>query len=310
MRSRAERGGPHGPGRRVLPGFLSYGALYYKQYYIQACNIVNERTGDIADVPNEEPVIVTVAQEKGGVGKTTTAKDLAAAAAHLGRRVLAVDFDPQWALTRQLGVQVNTEQAPFSTADLLAGRMEAADVRIAHDEGFDVLPGSRDLRGIELALVGEVARETRLGQSLADLQDDYDLIVIDTPPNLGMLTVNALVPADVVVAPVAADDEGAVQGLAELRATISKLAPLRAGRDAPELWVIVTRWDGRLRMTAVVEDAIAALDLPISARIPARVAVKHASIFRRSIRAIAPDSGPAIAYYDLSQQLLAAAPVR
>jgi chromosome partitioning protein len=187
--------------------------------------------------------------------------------------------------------------------------MGAADVRIAHNEGFDVLPGSRDLRGIEMALVGEVARETRLGQALADLQDDYELVVIDTPPNLGMLTVNALVPADVVVAPVAADDEGAVQGLAELRHDLEASAATRR-RDAPELWVIVTRWDGRLRMTTVVEDAIAALDIPISARIPARVAVKHASIFRRSIRAIPPDSRPAIAYHDLAQQLLAAAPAR
>ena len=250
-------------------------------------------------------MIVTVAQEKGGVGKTTTAKDIAAAAAHLGRRVLAVDVDPQWALTRQLGVQVNTDEAPFSTADVLAGRIEAADVRLAHDEGFDLLPGSRDLRGIEMALVGEVARETRLGQALADLQNDYDLFVIDTPPNLGMLTVNALVPADVVVAPVAADDEGAVQGLAELRATLSKLGPLRPGRDAPELRVIVTRWDGRLRMTAVVEDAIEALDLPVYARIPARVAVKHASVFRQTLRSMAPDSGPAIAYHDLASQLIA-----
>lgn len=255
-------------------------------------------------------MIVTVAQEKGGVGKTTTAKDLAAAAAHLGRRVLAVDVDPQWALTRQLGVQVNTDQAPFSTADVLAGRIDAGDVRITHDEGFDVLPGSRDLRGVEIALVGEVARETRLGQALGELANDYDLVVIDTPPNLGMLTVNALVPADIVVAPVAADDEGAVQGLAELRAAISKLGPLRAGRDAPELCVIVTRWDGRLRMTTVVEDAIGALDLSIAARIPARVAVKHASIFRRSLRAIAPDSGPALAYHQLTQQLLATAPAR
>ncbi len=255
-------------------------------------------------------MIVTVAQEKGGVGKTTTAKDLAAAAAHLGRRVLAVDVDPQWALTRQLGVQVNTDQAPFSTADVLAGRIDAGDVRITHDEGFDLLPGSRDLRGVEMALVGEVARETRLGQALGELTNDYDLVVIDTPPNVGMLTVNALVPADIVVAPVAADDEGAVQGLAELRATISKLGPLRAGRDAPELCVIVTRWDGRLRMTTVVEDAIGALDLSIAARIPARVAVKHASIFRRSLRAIAPDSGPALAYHQLTQQLLATAPAR
>ena len=100
-----------------------------------------------------------------------------------------------------------------------------------------------------------------------------------------MLTVNALVPAGMVIAPVAADDEGAVQGLAELRATLSKLGPLRVGRDAPELRVIVTRWDTRLRMTTVVEEAIEALDLPIYARIPARVAVKPpASIAAACVR--------------------------
>jgi chromosome partitioning protein len=249
-------------------------------------------------------MIVTVAQEKGGVGKTTTAKELAAAAAHLGRRVLAVDVDPQWALTRQLGVQVNTDQAPFSTADVLAGRMSAADARVRHDEGFDVLPASRDLRGIDLALVAEVARETRLGVALEGLADEYDLIIIDTPPNLGMLTVNALVPADVIVAPVAADDEGAVQGVAELRGTIAKLGPLRNG-TTPDLWAIITRWDGRMRMTTVVEDSVTALGLEIHARIPARVAVKHASLFRRSLRSTAPDSGPAIAYNALAEQLLA-----
>ncbi len=255
-------------------------------------------------------MIITVAQEKGGVGKTTTAKDLAAAAVHLVSRVLAVDVDPQWALTRQLGIQVNSEEVPFSTADVLAGRLEAGGIRVAHEEGFDLLPGSRDLRGIEMALVGEVARETRLGQALIDLQDEYDLIVIDTPPNLGMLTVNALVPADVVVAPVAADDEGAVQGLAELNATLAKLGPLRGGRPAPELRVIVTRWSDRLRMTTVVEDAIAALGLTIYARIPSRVTVKHASIYRQSVRALAPDSSPAIAYHDLARRLLATTSTR
>lgn len=249
-------------------------------------------------------IIVAIAQEKGGVGKTATAKDLAAAASVLGRRVLAVDIDPQWALTRQLGVEMDHAPDVDDVADVLAGRVEPGAARGAHVEGFDVLAGSRELRGIELALVGEVARETRLSQALDDVRGRYDLIVIDTPPNLGMLTINALVAADVIIVPVAADDEGAVQGLAELRATVAKLGPLRGGRAAPELHVIMTRWDGRLRLTAVVEEAITKLGLPVLARIPARVVVKHASVFRHSLQAVAPDSGPAIAYHTLAKQLL------
>ena len=248
-------------------------------------------------------MIVTVAQEKGGVGKTATAKELVAAAAQHGRRVLAVDLDPQWALTRQLGVGLDGS-ATFSTVDVLAGRMTASEVLIHHPEGFDLLPASRELRSIEMALAAEVARDARLAVALEDLVEDYDLTIIDTPPNLGLLTVNALVPADIVIAPVAADDEGAVQGVIELRATIAKLGPLRNG-TLPELRAIITRWDRRLSMTATVEDTLAREDLPVHARIPTRVAVKHASLFRRSLRSTSPDSAPAIAYNALAEQLLA-----
>jgi chromosome partitioning protein len=250
-------------------------------------------------------MIVTIAQQKGGVGKTTTAKELAAAAAARGSVVLAVDLDAQAALTRQLGIETGGEATPFTMADVMAGRIPAADVRIAHDEGFHLLPGARELSGIESALAGEVARELRFAQIIAPLEEQYDLIIVDTPPNLGVLSVNALVPADIVIAPVAADDEGAVQGLAELQLTLAKIVPLRGGAAAPALRVIFTRWDERLKMTAIVEAAVKELDVPILGRIPARVALKQASLFRRSLRAIAPDSAQSVAYDQAASRLVA-----
>ena len=104
---------------------------------------------------------------------------------------------------------------------MLAGWVDAAEAIVPGVHGFDVLPATRELAGVELALAGEVSRETVLRDALDGV--DYDAVVVDTPSNLGLLTVNALVAADVVVAPVAADDEGAAQGVAELRATIAKL---------------------------------------------------------------------------------------
>lgn len=250
-------------------------------------------------------MIVTVAQQKGGVGKTTTAKELAAAAAALGNAVLAVDLDAQAALTRQLGIETGGEQTPFTMADVMAGRIPAGDVRVEHEEGFHLLPGARELSGVESALAGEVARELRFAQVIAPLEDQYDAIIVDTPPNLGVLSVNALVPADVVLAPVATDDEGAVQGLAELQVTLGKIEPLRGGAEPPDLRVILTRWESRLKMTRVVEEAVEALEIPVLERVPSRVALKQASLFRRSLRAMQPDSPQALAYDNIARQLFA-----
>ncbi len=242
-------------------------------------------------------MICAIAQQKGGVGKTTSAINLAVLLAKAGRRVLAVDVDPQFALTRRLGIELH--KLPVTVVDVLAGWIGADEAIVRAVHGLDVLPGSRELAGVELALAGEVGRETVLREALEGL--DYGVIVLDTPSNLGLLTVNALVAADVVVAPVAADDEGAAQGVAELRATIAKLTRIR--RTLPELAVIITKAKPHRVMSDVIEDAIASLGLELVARVPDRAAVEQADVARTPIAIAAPDSAVALAYGKLVEHL-------
>ena len=165
--------------------------------------------------------------------------------------------------------------------------------------GMDVLPGTRELAGVELALAGEVSRETVLRDALDGLA--YDHVVIDTPSNLGLLTVNALLAADLVIAPVAAGDEGAAQGVAELRATLAKLARIRP--TAPALAVILTKVRPRRVMGEMIDDAITSLGMSPVARIPDRTAVEQADVSRTPIAIAAPDSAVALAYEKLADHL-------
>ena len=256
----------------------------------------------LAHQPTGGVVMVTVvANQKGGVGKTTTAANIGVLLARRGGRVLVVDTDPQFALTRQLGLDARS--LGVNLVDVLAGRASATDAIVRGVHGVDVIPAAAELAGVEMSLVGELGRERFLHDALEALIDEYDEVVIDTPPNLGLLTVNALVCADYVLAPVSAEDEGAVHGILELRVTIAKLAK-RLGGETPPLIAVVTRWSPTRVSSRTVEDQLTEAGLPPVARIRLRSAlVAEAAAARVPVATLAPDSCVALAYGDVVELL-------
>ncbi len=245
-------------------------------------------------------MVLVVASQKGGVGKTTTAVNVAVCLARRGGRVLAVDADPQFTMTSQLGVDVRSPRA--SLVDALARHVSAADaVLVDVVDGIDLIPAARELAGVEMALVGELGRERFLHDALEPLMDRYATVVIDTPPNLGLLTVNALVCADIVLAPVSCEDAASLQGLVELRATLTKLG--RLCDRQPELQAVLTRWTPQRVMSQLIGAAVTDLGVVCAARVPARVAVAHAGAEHVPLARSAPDSCVTLAYERVAEGL-------
>jgi chromosome partitioning protein len=187
--------------------------------------------------------IVAMCNQKGGVGKTTTTINLGAALAEFGRKVLLVDFDPQGALS--VGLGVNPHELDRTVYNLLMDRgVEAEDILLkTNTPGMDLLPSNIDLSAAEVQLVGEVAREQALGRGLESVVRDYDYVLIDCQPSLGLLTVNALTAADGVIIPLECEFF-ALRGVALLMDTISKVTE----RLNPQLeldGILATMYDSR-----------------------------------------------------------------
>lgn len=249
--------------------------------------------------------VVAMCNQKGGVGKTTTTINLGAALAEWGRRVLLVDFDPQGALSVGLGVNPHELDRTIYNV-LMDGDVAVNDVLLkTNTPGMDLLPSNIDLSAAEVQLVSEVAREQALSRVLAPLRPDYDIILIDCQPSLGLLTVNALTAADAVIIPLECEFF-ALRGVALLMQTIEKVRE----RLNPRLeirGILATMFDPRtLHAREVLARVVEAFgDRVFHTVITRTVRFPETTVAGEPITTYAPSSAGARAYRELAKEVLA-----
>ena len=230
--------------------------------------------------------IIAVANQKGGVGKTTTAINLSSCLSALGKRVLAIDMDPQGNMTSGLGVDKdNVEKTVY---DLIIGRATVEECRCKEVfENLDVLPTNIDLSAAEIELIGVENKEFIIRDEVAKIRGNYDFVIVDCPPSLSMLTINAMTTADTVLVPIQCEYY-ALEGLSQLMHTID-LVKERLNPDLEMEGVVFTMYNARTNLSLqVVENVKDNLDQTI-----------YKTIIPRNIRlAEAPSHGLPINIYD------------
>lgn len=247
--------------------------------------------------------ILAIINQKGGVGKTTTAIDLAAALGELGKQVLLVDLDPQGNASSGLGIEKNDLERCIY--DVLLDDVSIEDIIIPDVcPGLDLVPATINLAGAEVELVSEMARENRLKDAIGSMRGKYDFIIIDCPPSLGLLTVNAFVAADKLLIPIQCEFyalEGVTKLLDSMKRVKSRLNP-----SLDIYGVLLTMYDNRTTLSKQVIDEVRGYFGPLvfDTMIPRTVKLSEAPSFGQPITQYDPKGKGSIAYLELAKEVI------
>ena len=247
--------------------------------------------------------IMSFSNQKGGVGKTTTAINMAAYAANAGRKVLLVDFDPQGNATSGYGLEKNALQN--TVYNLLLGECSFSDVIFDTEvENLHIIPSSIDLAAAEVDLVSMPRRESRLKDALAPIKNNYDYIFIDCPPSLGLITLNALVASDEVIIPIQSEFF-ALEGLVQLMNTI-KIVKQRLNANLTINGVVLTMHDTRTSMSKQVTEELYKYfgDKIYTVPVPRNIKLVESPSFGVPVMLHAPKCAGANAYCAFTNQFL------
>ncbi len=247
--------------------------------------------------------IISIVNQKGGVGKTTSAVNISSYLALEGKKVLLIDLDPQGNASTGIGLDKLALENSIYNVIVEDQNIDEAIVEKVSDN-LDVLPAKIDLAGAEVELVGKMSRENRLKKSINKIKDRYDVIIIDCPPSLGLLTINALTASNKIIIPIQCEFY-ALEGLSQLLNTV-ELVKKELNYDLEVAGILLTMYDSRLKLSEEVVDEIRKYfqDRVFKTMIPRNIKLSEAPGYGQSIDKYAKNSKGALAYKNVVKEVI------
>lgn len=254
--------------------------------------------------PDRDCLVLGIINQKGGVGKSTTSVNLSAALGEKGYKILLVDLDPQG--NSSSGIGFDKSECELSSYDcLLNDDVETKDIIVdVETKGVDLIPATIDLAGAEAELVQEISRESRLKEAIDEVRDQYDFIIVDCPPSLGLLTINALTAADQLIIPIQCEFF-ALEGLAKIVDSIN-MVKKRLNKKLEIFGVVITMFDGRTSLAKQVAEEVTNYfgDKVFKTKIPRTVRISEAPGYGMPITEYDSNGKGAQAYRDLAKETI------